>query len=497
VSVGRNILKLIFSRIGAQVITLLTAPILTRLFDVSDFGIRQVFTSILTTLAVICSLRYEFSIPLSKDKRQAASSFILSILIITVFSTLLLVLVPLLKGKVAEWYEMPELNVFLWLIPVFVLIQGIDLALRNWAAYERKFGAIAWASFGGALGQRPVSLVWALLLGATVTGLFVGAFGHIAVPLFILLYFCSRSIKETFLQNKINFKDLWETAKFHKKFPIFNSWTAFLNNFSKQLPVFILGLYFPENVIGYSVLGYYFLAKNIVSLPMRFVTVAVQQVYYPTAAASYASTGNVSKITSDVFKRLVQIGVFPMLVLALLGGPLFRLVFGEKWHEAGIYVQILAPWLLFTFISTSWGTVFLIFGLQGTSLILTIIRIIVSAASLLIGSKFFSPRIALGIFVASDILYMCLHMLIRFKLTKVSILWAVNKVFKYILFSVLIILPVKALSYYVLDWVVVLLTIIVGGIYITVLLYADASLRRFILKIFKKQESEKNTAEED
>jgi len=485
VSVGRNILKLIFSRVGAQVITLLTAPILTRLFDVSDFGVRQVFSSLLAVLVVLCCLRYELSIPLGKDRREAVSSFILSILLTAVFSVLLFVLVPILKGKIAAWYEMPELEVFLWLIPAFVLIQGIDLALRNWAGYEKKFGAIAWASFGAALGQRPVSLVWTLLLGATLTGLFVGAFGHIVVPLFVLLYFCGRSIKETIRSNKIDFKDLWTTAKVHKKFPVYNSWAAFLNSFSKQLPVFILGLYFTEEVIGYSVLGLYFLARSILTLPIRLITMSVSQVYYPMAAAAYAKTGSMSQITSDVFKRLVQIGVLPMLVLAFLGGPLFRFVFGEKWYEAGIYAQIMAPWLLVNFVSSPL-TIYNILNRQGTGLIITVIAMIGRAASLLVGGMFFTPRIALALFSGFNVLIMMCSLFYRLWLAKVSVLWALEKLVKYCLVCSALIIPVMVLARWVPDWAVVIGAFLVWIIYIAVIMTADASLRRFVLSILEK-----------
>jgi len=78
-SLGRNILKILSSKVAVQLITFATFPILARIFTPEVFGIRQVFSSIFAILAVICCLRYELSIPLGRDKKEAASSFLLSV----------------------------------------------------------------------------------------------------------------------------------------------------------------------------------------------------------------------------------------------------------------------------------------------------------------------------------------------------------------------------------------------------------------------------------
>jgi len=221
-SLGRNILKILSSKVAVQLITFATFPILARIFTPEVFGIRQVFSSIFAILAVICCLRYELSIPLGRDKKEAASSFLLSVFLTVVFAAAAVVAVAFLKDDVARWYKMPELEVFLWLLPLFVLVSGVGMALRYWAGYEKRFGAIAWAGLGSALGQKPVSLVWALVFGATVTALFVGAFGQIAVAVILFTVFLGRGLIRDIKSSDIDFKAIWSVAKRHKKFPIFS-----------------------------------------------------------------------------------------------------------------------------------------------------------------------------------------------------------------------------------------------------------------------------------
>ena len=70
-SLGANIIKLLSSKVAAQVITFATAPIIARLFLPEHFGIVQIFSSIAGVITVITCLRYELSIPLAKDEKEA------------------------------------------------------------------------------------------------------------------------------------------------------------------------------------------------------------------------------------------------------------------------------------------------------------------------------------------------------------------------------------------------------------------------------------------
>lgn len=491
-SLGKNVLKLVSSRVAVQVITFSTAPIIVRLFSPDQFGVRQVFMSIFYIITVISCLRYELSIPLGRNKREAAASFTLSMLFTLIFTFVLLVLVPFLKGSIARWYKMPELEIFLGLLPVFILLMGLRVSIRYWAARERKFGAIAWSDFGSALGHNPVTLAWGLIIGSSLTGLFVGSFGGIAVGLTLLLVFCGRKLISDIKNAHLDFKVLLKVAKLHKKFPIFSTWSGLLNAFSNQLPVIILGLYFPKAVVGY-----YFLARSMANLPMRFVGESVGQVFFPTAAKEYNKTGNLSKIVRNIFKRLVQIGIFPMVTLSFLGAPLFGFVFGERWIEAGVYAQILAPWLLIMFISSPLSTVFSILNRQGTNLILNMISIVGRAGSLLAGCVFFSPRVALGMFTAFSVFIYIVRIIFELKLSNVSILWAAKKISKYVAFSCILILPVKFISWFAADLIVVLATVFVIMVYAAVLLKVEPSLGKFVLTILRKLEIGKSSIQRE
>ena len=93
----RGALMIVLGTGAAQLMTVLSQPIVTRLYTPSDFGILSVATSILSVLISITCLRYEFAIPLPADNVEAANIVGLS-LIVNVGMSLLTVVAVLLFG---------------------------------------------------------------------------------------------------------------------------------------------------------------------------------------------------------------------------------------------------------------------------------------------------------------------------------------------------------------------------------------------------------------
>ena len=175
-SLGRNVLKLTTSRAASQAIGLVLAPIIARIFTPDDFGVLQIFTSILSVLAVVACLRYELSIPLGKNDREAGASFALSLIISLIFSLIVLAIVPLIKSQVATLFTSPYLEMFLWLLPIAIWIRSLQGALQYWSSYRMRFDIAAWAEFARALVSGLTPIGWYLVYGRSPAGLLAAIF---------------------------------------------------------------------------------------------------------------------------------------------------------------------------------------------------------------------------------------------------------------------------------------------------------------------------------
>jgi len=441
-SLGTNILKLMSGKVASQVITFVTAPIIARLFSPHDFGVRQIFVSIANTLIVVSSLRYEFSIPLGKNKRESSISFMISLSIALAFTMVVSIIVLFGKKEIAQWFKSPELSIFLWLLPLAVFMNSLIKSLRYWSASEGRFGAMAWSGFGTILGGRLVSILWAVMVGASAIGLFAGYLAGFIFGASILALFLGRELIFQIRNSEANFETIWALMKRHKKFPIFSTLSGLLNTISIEIPVIIFGLYFSKTVVGHYSLGH-----RLIRLPAALLGSSISQVFFPTAAKQYNEKGTLSGIVSNTFKKLVQIGIFPTVALGLFGMPLFGFVFGEKWIEAGIYAQILSGYVLLRFLSSPLSSVFTILQRQGTLLAFNVGLVSSRALVILLFGRISGPRMALAAYTVVSMagyIFVCFLVLHS---TSVSLRWASGVFLKYMVSSSLLLLPMAYFVY--------------------------------------------------
>jgi hypothetical protein len=97
---------------------------------------------------------------------------------------------------------------------------------------------------------------------------------------------------------------------------------------------------------------------------------------------------------------LSLICVFPIVAVAMLGPMLFETLLGSRWHEAGVYSQILAPWFLVVLLASPVASVFLIRKHASTPLCYNVILLVARPGALLLGKFLGGPRSALICFSA-------------------------------------------------------------------------------------------------
>ncbi len=66
----RDVVKLLTGTTAAQIITILTAPLISRLFDPRAFGTLAIFVSLISIVGVIVCLRYEQAILLPERDEE-------------------------------------------------------------------------------------------------------------------------------------------------------------------------------------------------------------------------------------------------------------------------------------------------------------------------------------------------------------------------------------------------------------------------------------------
>lgn len=357
----------------AQFLSLAFAPLLTRIYEPSDFGLLAIYSSILGILSIIACLRYEMAIPLAESDSDAINIFFLCLFLIVVSSLIVLFFIALFIEEISEIFSIYKYKKLLWFIPLGVLLIGLYNICNYWAVRTKNFSKIASTK----IVQSVSNILFACLgfkFGAT--GLLLGQISSQSAGTITL----GRPIFVSGIMKEVKFSIIKNVAVRYKNFPLFSIWGGFTNTASMQLPPLVFAYCF-----GQTTAGLFLLANKVISLPMVFIGQAISQVFFGNAVDAHRD-GKLDKLVYSIFENLSKIGGPPILFAAILGPQLFSLIFGAAWTDAGIMASWLAPWLYFVFVTSPLSNVSTVTENQKQALVFHFINLTTRISSIAYGA---------------------------------------------------------------------------------------------------------------
>ncbi|MCX6248579.1 MAG: oligosaccharide flippase family protein [Bacteroidetes bacterium] len=338
----RNTLKLVLGSGIAQVITFLVSPVLTRLYTPEDFGVFTFFISIVGLFALVATLRYELAIIFPKEDKDAFNILSLTVIIAFGLSLVLLILVIVYSLFLSGRFPInPVLSSWLFLLPVLVFLLGLANSFQNWLLRKKQYRFLSAGKIINSLGNN----LTALFLGLMGTGIWGLLAGNLTGTFLFVLFlgFCIH--RAGIRKDDFDPSSLMRFARKYKDLPTSNSLQAILEAFQNYGIIYLAKVFFSSSVVGF-----YALSLRILQTPLWLIGSSISQVYMKDAAERYNKQESLEELLMKTI-RLSALVATPMLVILLAGGPwLFAFIFGAAWREAGVYAQILAPWMFFDFI---------------------------------------------------------------------------------------------------------------------------------------------------
>lgn len=390
---ARHVVTLASGTAIAQLMLVLATPLLTRLYTPADYGTLAVYSSTLTVLLVLASLRYESAIPLPEDEDVAGSVLALTLLVLAGMVVAVGLLVWLVGDAFVARANVEQLRPYLWLLPVGLLGAGTYQALSYWAIRRRAFSRIARTKLSQGAGQVVAQLgLGVLKLGAP--GLLIGdVIGRVAGGGGLALL---ASRDRPFA--RVTRASLAAAAGRYRRFPLLTTWSGLLNVGSLQLPSIMFAASF-----GAAAAGLYALSYKMLVLPTMLVAQAVAQVFLARASALAREPEQLRRLTERTALALFGCGL-PVFGLVGLAGPqLFGMVMGHQWEQAGRYAQALAPWFVVWLVSNPLAGLLSVREWQGSALAFTLGEFTLRFGALIIGTRRGSPMLAVGLLSASGV----------------------------------------------------------------------------------------------
>jgi O-antigen/teichoic acid export membrane protein len=283
-----------------------------------------------------------------------------------------------------------------------------------------------------------------------------------------------RDDRKVFLES-IRWLKMREGIVRYKKFPLLNTGASLMNTAAAHLTPLILVTFFSSAIVGFFALGH-----KLLSMPMSLIGGSIAQVFFQRAAVAKCD-GNLPFFVGNTLMKLMSLGLFPIMLVMVIGKEIFSVIFGIQWAEAGVYAQILAPWIMIQFISSPISTLFAVLEMQGAGLMFNAVLLVTRVAALMIGGFLNSILISLTLFsVAGAVLYLflCLFLLKKSGLTMAILISGALQmgIIAFIaLFPVVILKGIGAQS----------LTTVIAGclsviIYYVILYFRDEELRKLV-----------------
>ena len=150
-SAVRSVATLASGSSAAQLLVLLSSPLLARLYTPEHFSILAVFVAVLKITVVVSSFRYHLAIPIAKNDGDAVSVVFLCMLLTSCVSVLVG-----LGARSLFYNELTSLptysrDLFVYALPLGILFTGFLQTVRFWAVRTKNFKNMARARINQAL----------------------------------------------------------------------------------------------------------------------------------------------------------------------------------------------------------------------------------------------------------------------------------------------------------------------------------------------------------
>jgi O-antigen/teichoic acid export membrane protein len=400
-SLTKSVLHLASGRAAAVAIGVLSTPIVTRLYDETNFGIVGLVGATASLLYPFTSgFCYVLAMPLATSASERRALFVLTA-VLGFMATAIVAVAVLIGGQwIAVACGKEELGKYLFFVPLSCLCATIATVTTMALNCRKEFGRVAVRTTVEGVVRRGVQIGAGLLgLGGSAVGLLLGSISAVLVG---ALTYSVSTVKTLWHADAEPFRisQLGTVAVKYKNFPRFRLWSESLTRVSGNFAMIFLGLFFPS----LQVVGCYAVARSLLAVPFQLFTYTSQEVFYVEAAGNVARGESVAAATSQLLRMLSLLTAFPLTAVFVLGPLLFEVALGARWHEAGVYAQIMAPWIAIRAIGHPLAVMFDATNKMAEGLACNIVLLATQVVLMVLGGYFFGARAALACYTVGTVL---------------------------------------------------------------------------------------------
>jgi O-antigen/teichoic acid export membrane protein len=316
-----------FSTVITTILQLLQLSILTRFLEPSAFGLMALvmvvvgFSQAFLDMGISNAIIHKQEI--SKD--QLSTLYWVNVLA----GFLLFCIIVLIAPFISDFYKEPELTNLILIVALTFIIQPFGQQFMVLWQKEMRFSEIAKID----IANKFISLILSVYFAYKGYGVYALVYGILAGVLVQTILFMVKGLNEY----KPSFVFKIKKIKEFLNFGAYQMGEKTINYFNSQIDTILIG-----KLLGMEALGIYSVAKQLIMRPAQVINPIITKVTFPTMSKVQQDTERLKKIYLKTINYLSSIN-FPIYAFLFIMAPdLVPLIFGSKWNEAILIVQILS-----------------------------------------------------------------------------------------------------------------------------------------------------------
>lgn len=368
---ARNSAILMAGTVFSMVLQTVSVAWLGKFYDASMWGIYEYFCTAYSILLIVATGRYELAIMLPKEDSDgfltALLSAGLSICFGLVFGIVMLIIWAV--TGVISW---------VFFLPPTLAILGIYYSCNYWLNRKKKYIRLAVNRVTQGILFVVFNLGYAFILPDKRFGLILGYITAQAIVTLMLMVTMLFDYKRYHIKFSLN--RIIELAKEYVNFPKISCLSGVVNNIAVRIPVFLLGFF-----AGDAVVGQYSMMSRVLGAPITVISEAIRDVFRQKASKEYAVNGECERTFKTTFKTLSLSAIVPFLLIMAGALPVLRALFGNIWDMAGWFIILMAPFYYVKFVISPLTFMTYIASKQGYDMRWQILLCACSAAAFSLG----------------------------------------------------------------------------------------------------------------
>ena len=337
----RNFLWIASAHLVAQLIGLISLPIISRLYAPEAFGVLTAYTLVQSLVNSVAFARVDWVIPNSRTSHTAERMIALGVTLGSTTALLFLAGAFLAPEPINRFLGVsPDSNVML-LLALGILSGSCQLIGQSWYILRGDLTLIGWAKLAQAVITLTLALVFGIMGGGGTALVAAYVTGFVAADLVLFIWGDAPVQRTHFSARKLR-----RVIYFHGKRLASGTALSLVNMMMTVCIAALLVVFYSKEIVGW-----YGLIFRVASAPIGLLTIALIHSFWSDAAIMAKSDPqSLKNFYIGSIKRLSMVAI-PLGAIFLMGPFYVPAIFGpEKWSGAGELLAALTPYLVGTIV---------------------------------------------------------------------------------------------------------------------------------------------------